>query len=137
MTAPDDLSPRGAALWKALGQTLDTPAGALALEACRAVDRLDELDRIIAGKGVLNLMRFRLHMDDYDPPIATVKVEFSNVLSEVRQQQMALKQMLVTLGIDRKASEQGGESPLAQVLKLVADGAATPGNAAKSRRRPT
>jgi hypothetical protein len=34
---------RGEALWAALGQVASTPAGVLAVEACRIADRLDAL----------------------------------------------------------------------------------------------
>lgn len=130
---PDGLQSRGAALWQALGHELDSPAGAVALEACRTVDRLDELDRIIAGKGVLNLMQFRLGFDltlEDGSRAISVKVEMSNVLAEARQQSMALKQLLVTLGIGQ-AKPAGDEeaSPLARILQLVAGANAAPGSA--------
>ena len=59
-TSPDGLGPRGSALWESLARSPETPDGVLALEACRAADRLDELDSIIHGKGVLHLMQLRL-----------------------------------------------------------------------------
>lgn len=124
MPAPDGLQKRGAALWLALGKDLDSSAGAVALEACRTVDRLDELDQIIAGKGVLNLLMFRtkLDLEDLVGDTLTIKIEISNVLSEARQQGAALKQLLTTLGIaPAKAPSGEEESPLAQVLKLVAN----------------
>lgn len=95
MAAPDGLSIRGTALWDVLAQDPSTPAGVLALEACRTADRLDELDRIIAGKGVLDLLRFRLCDDEG----TVAEVKFDNVMAEVRQQQNALRQMLVSLGM--------------------------------------
>ena len=96
MTSLDGLADRGLALWKSLGCKEDTPEGALALEACRTADRLDELDRVIAGKGVLSLMRFRRVVDG-DEPVVVVK--FDSALGEARQQQNALRQMLITLGV--------------------------------------
>jgi hypothetical protein len=36
--------PRGTELWASLGQDEFTPAGVLAVEACRIADRLDRLD---------------------------------------------------------------------------------------------
>lgn len=115
---PDSLQERGASLFAALAPA-GAPEGvrALALEAARTADRLDELDRIIAGKGVLNLMRFRLTSLDLDDGGATVEVKFDSVLSEARQQAGALRQALVALGATGSAatsspvSEQKG-SPL-------------------------
>lgn len=93
---PDGLHDRGRALWSVLGQQLDTVAGQVALEACRTADRLDELDRIIAGKGVLNLMRFRVGSDWADDLVRSVDitVTFDGVMSEVRQQAALFAKLL-------------------------------------------
>ena len=101
MTAIDGLGERGKALWESLGhESPATAEGAMALEAARLVDRLEELDSIIQGKGVLELMQFRVldaHMGDEDEKRLHVEVKFNNVLAEARQQQNVLRQMLVTL----------------------------------------
>lgn len=110
--APDGLQARGRALWAALGEVENTPGGVLALEACRAADRLDELDSIIAGKGVLELMRFRVMGNstgrDEDEPMH-VKVHFDNALGEARQQQNNLRQMLLTLGAGSAKGSGAGQ----------------------------
>ena len=112
MAAPKGLGERGAALWKSLDVKAGTAAGALALEACRAADRLDELDRVIQGKGVLDLMRFRLEVDDViEDPRATVKVSFDSVLGEARQQQGNLRQMLVSLAAMKDPSAAAPAKP--------------------------
>lgn len=100
-TSPDGLGPRGSALWESLARSPETPDGVLALEACRAADRLDELDSIIHGKGVLHLMQFRLKdlFSPDDERRVSVEVKFDSVLSEARQQQGVLRQMLVSLGL--------------------------------------
>lgn len=101
MTAIDGLGERGKALWESLGhESPATAEGAMALEAARLVDRLEELDSIIQGKGVLELMQFRVldaHMGDEDEKRLHVEVKFNNVLAEARQQQNVLRQMLATL----------------------------------------
>ena len=100
MPAPDGLGSRGKALWESLGFEQNTANGALALEAARLADRLDELDSVIHGKGVLELMKFRVldaHLDGDDERRLHVEVSFGNVLAEARQQQNVLRQMLVTL----------------------------------------
>ncbi|HEX8489327.1 MAG TPA: hypothetical protein VF642_12335 [Propionibacteriaceae bacterium] len=101
---PGGLHPRGRSLWAALGQSLDTPAGQLALEACRTADRLDELDSVIAGKGVLNLLQFRTRdrswWDSDGDEHVHIEVGFQSVLAEARQQQMAFKALLTELGLD-------------------------------------
>ena len=117
------LGERGQVLWRALGRDEDSAAGALALEACRIADRLEELNEIIAGRGVLDLLRFRLSPGwwDDDGQHVQVRVEFSNPMGEARQQALALKAHLERLGFDAAApaATGEGESPLAQVLTLV------------------
>lgn len=102
--------PRGQELYDALAKGADAATKALAEEAARIADRLDELDRVIAGKGVLQLMRFRLASLDFDDPEATVEVKFDNVLGEARQQANVLRQMLVTLGVGAKQNSGAGPS---------------------------
>lgn len=122
MDAPDSLQDRGKALWDALEPDDVGPQAALVLEACRIADRLDELDSIIHGKGVLNLMKFRLHEswgEDGDRTVL-VRVEFQSVLSEARQQALALERLLTRLGLTAaKPKSEGEENPLARVLALV------------------
>lgn len=103
-TPPPGLQPRGRALWTALGQKVDSPAGQLALEACRLADRLEDLDRVITGKGVLQLLTFRLdHAFDVDSDTREihVQVEFSKPLAEARQQQLAFTRVLAELGVSK------------------------------------
>lgn len=123
MGVPEGLHERGAALWDSLGLLDSSAAGAVALEACRIADRLDELDRVIAGKGVLNLLSFRLDLDlehESGDREVRVRVEFSHVLAEARQQAATLTALLSKLGLDVKAAPVGGEeSPLARIVSLV------------------
>lgn len=105
--APEGLQERGVALWSALGQDVATPSGQLALEACRAADRLEDLDRVVRGEGVLELLTFRLqHVfnDEDGDRNVSVKVEFSNVLAEARQQQSNFKALLAELGVKAGAA---------------------------------
>lgn len=111
------LRPRGLALWQQLGVELDSPAGTIALEACRAVDRLDELDKVIAGKGVLNLLMFRLRTDLEDlvaDPSATevrVKIEMAGILTETRGQQSNLASLLGALGVSKNGAKPAAPTP--------------------------
>lgn len=78
------------------GQT-DARTLGLLIEAGRIADRLDDLDKIIAGKGVLDLLRFRLV--DLEGRVAEVK--FDGVLAEARQQASAFKALLAQLGVPK------------------------------------
>ena len=109
---------------------------ALLVESARIADRLDELDRIIAGEGVLNLMRFRLK--DLDEAMAfedhpmTVEVKFDNVLAEARQQASTLRGLLQSLGVERVTGAKpssGGGGLLASVTAIGQGSAAAEGAA--------
>ncbi|MFW0120295.1 hypothetical protein ACN08Y_10315 [Rothia sp. P5764] len=92
------LGERGQALFEELSDG-SAARDALALEAARLADRLDELDRIIHGDGVLNLMQFRLDFPEGDDEPFVVEVKFQNVLAEARQQALALNQIVQKLGV--------------------------------------
>ena len=107
MDVPPGLGERGMSLWQALATT-DVPRNALVLEAARTADRLDELDNIIQGKGVLNLMQFRVldrEVDDDGSVNINVEVKFNAVLAEARQQATAFANILTKLSpADSKAA---------------------------------
>lgn len=88
MNVPSGLGDRGVEIWKAL-KNGEPARDALVLEAARVADRLEDLDRIIQGDGVLELMRFRLDFPESDGEPFTVEVKFQSVLAEARQQQLA------------------------------------------------
>jgi len=122
--------PRGDRLYAALVTATSPDAvKVMAEEAGRIADRLDELDKIIAGKGVLRLMQFRLH-DSFDSDgdrHCTVKVSFDNVLAEARQQASALRQILVALGVEKasQAPPASGGTPLDEFTRKLAEREAT------------
>lgn len=107
---PSGLGERGLALYQRFAGA-DVAVNALALEAARTADRLDELDSIIQGKGVLNLMQFRLReLPDLsaEAPTCTVEVQFQNVLAEARQQQSTFAALVA------KLAGQAGQKPAAE-----------------------
>lgn len=97
MDIPSGLGERGLIVWESL-KSGDDSRDVLVVEAARLADRLDELDNIIQGKGVLNLMQFRVLNREFDEDAAqldiNIEVKFQNVLSEARQQQMAFAAVL-------------------------------------------
>lgn len=97
MDVPSGLGERGLSLWSELSVEGDSARNALVLEAARLADRLDELDNIIQGKGVLDLMQFRLDFPESEDDPFVVEVKFQNVLSEARQQQLALANVLAKI----------------------------------------
>lgn len=130
---PAGLGERGLELWERYAGA-DAGVNALALEAARAADRLDELDSIIQGKGVLHLMQFRLQeLPDLtaDEPACTVEVSFQNALAEARQQQANFTNMIAKLAA-LKAPQQAA-APAATAKGRV--GNVTPLEAARAARR--
>lgn len=98
MDVPAGLGDRGLSIWEVL-KSGDKSRDALVVEAARAADRLNELDNIIQGKGVLELMQFRVLNREFDEDNAdqlniNVEVKFQNVLSEARQQQLAFASLI-------------------------------------------
>lgn len=115
MSVPAGLGDRGLQLWQSLS-TGDVARDALALEAARLADRLDELDNVIQGKGVLNLMQFRIlnrEWDEHGEELnLNIEVKFQNVLSEARQQQLAFANVMQKLGLKSESSSPAeAESP--------------------------
>lgn len=102
-----ELGPKGQALFDALSSAVvkhPVATKALILEAARAVDRLNDLDDVIDGKGVLELLRFRLVADDG----SVAEVKFDAVLSEARQQQTNLTSLMKAIlpNLDEKAGAE-------------------------------
>lgn len=108
------LGERGSEIYKAL-ETGEIARDALVLEASRTADRLDELDNIIQGKGVLELMQFRLEFPEGDDEPFSVEVKFQSVLSEARQQQTAFANLIDKIsrfGLSATAPKGGQSVPL-------------------------
>ena len=88
-----DLEARGQAFYDTLTAALTKHHEAmkpLILEAARAVDRLHAIDDVVTGRGVLELLRFRLRDDEG----RVAEVKFDAVLAEARQQQAILATLL-------------------------------------------
>ena len=110
---PPGLDAAGEALWALLGAELSLtgPQRVLALEACRTADRLERLDRLTQG----DPSEWAELVDRTGLGRHAVLV-IDSALSEARQQQMALKQLLAALGVKpAPAVKQGGGSTLDQL----------------------
>ena len=120
---PGDLRERGGDFWSAVTSSAELdPSGFVLLgEACRIIDRLDRLSEALNGKG-----RDWLKLADEIEITAqrigngsnvSVKVAVDGLLSESRQQQLALKTVLAQLGLGKAFEKASGEkSALAQWL---------------------
>lgn len=111
MQAPSDLRDRGSQFWDAVTASAEIDAAGLILlgEACRIIDRLDRLSGALNGKG----RDWLKLLDDVEVTAdrvggghkVAVKVAVDGLLSEARQQQLALKTVLAQLGL-AKATEK-------------------------------
>jgi hypothetical protein len=97
---------RGKQLWDEITDEhdLDPTQRVILEEACRTADRLDQLDDVISGKGVLQLMHFRSMLDRDTDDERHIVLTVDGALSEARQQQNVLKQLLVSLRLPEKAT---------------------------------
>jgi hypothetical protein len=118
----EPFGPRGARLWSEMnGDKLAGGQRVLLEEACRTADRLDRFNALEAGD-LEALLRFRLSDDG-----AEVTVTVDGVVSEARQQALALKQILAELrattspvGRKRGTTAAGGTGVPAGVGDLTA-----------------
>lgn len=112
---PPRLAQRGRRLWDDM-KGAELPAGRRELleEACRLVDRLDQLDAALRGRAPW--LEFRLgELSD----VIEVTVVVDGALSEARQQQLALKQVLAEL----RAAAPKVEAPAAPATTVTPGGA--------------
>lgn len=101
LPTPEGLSAGGALLWVEVSKAyaLDMVQRVTLEEACRAKDRLDDFDRIIQGKGVLELMHFRIP-HAFIPGLngeLQVEVKFDAVIANANQTANLMKQLLASL----------------------------------------
>lgn len=106
--APSGLGKGGRALWRSIAgdHDLDVMQRVQLEEACRAKDRLDEFDSIIHGKGVLDLMRFRVQglSGESDERHMTVEVKFDNVITTANATANLMKQLLAAMRLPDAAT---------------------------------
>jgi HJR/Mrr/RecB family endonuclease len=84
----------------------DAARYALALEAARMADRLEELDKVIQGQGFTDLFQLET-VNEYVTAEEIAKVEvtvkINGVIAEARQQANAFSALLKTLGAEGTA----------------------------------
>lgn len=120
---PAGLAPGGLELWTSITEAHDIDAVQVVqlTEACRQKDRLDEMDLIIQGKGVLNLMKFRVGdiFHGEDEKRINVTVKFDSVIDRANATANAMKQLLAALRLpddagrvpQRRGTPRGSVAP--------------------------
>jgi hypothetical protein len=128
---PASLGNKGKKFWRDLHKdnTFDAAQTLILEEICRIADRLEGLNDIIDGKGVLQLMHFRVPGTMNEEGLVTVNLTVDGVLSEARQQANVMKQLIVSL---RLPEADSGKKP----QQRGARGAYNQGSAASSS-KPT
>jgi hypothetical protein len=98
-STPDDLGPRGLALWRSIADEFDLPQHEAQLlhEAARVADRLDALHEVVKAQGVT-----------IQSPHG---VKAHPALTEARQQELVLTRLVASLRIpdedDRRPQRRG------------------------------
>ena len=95
LDAPGDLRDRGLLFWSEVTREVDLdPSGLLLLgEACRIIDRLDRLSGALNGSG-RDWLKLGDDIEELGRGKISVKIVVDGLLSEGRQQQLALKTLL-------------------------------------------
>lgn len=112
--AGQDLGPRGVAYRDSiLGTSTKVPAAKehLVIEGARMADRLEQMNDIISGKGVIKLLHFRMKEPMDADGLVTVEMSIDGVMAEVRQLQAAFERLTKTLltQFDVGAAEKGAD----------------------------
>lgn len=102
MQAPSDLRDRGLQFWDEVtrGVELDPSGFVLLGEACRIIDRLDRLSGALNGHG-RDWLKIGEDVEDIGRGKISVKIVVDGLLSEARQQQLALKTVVAQLGLGK------------------------------------
>lgn len=110
MKAPSTLGDGGRALWNAIDKDNELSATQRVQleEACRAKDRLDQLDDILAGRGVLELLHFRSMLTEYADDSRHITVTVDGVLNSANTTANLMKQLIAAL---RLPDEITGKKP--------------------------
>jgi hypothetical protein len=136
---PRGLGTGGRLLWRevTIAHHLDITQRVTLEEACRAKDRLDDFDQIIQGKGVLELMHFRIP-HAFVPGLngeLQVEVKFDAVIANANQTANLMKQLLAALRLPDASGarpQQRGGARGAYVSGGADSGADKPGTGSGS-----
>lgn len=116
-TPPKTLGSRGKRLWREIAaeRTLDPMQKVLLEEACRTTDRLEKLDEKLRGDADswahLRTRAESLHVDEDGDKSVTIDLVVDGALTEARQQQNILKQLLAAMRLEDVAT---GKKPQAR-----------------------
>lgn len=120
LNEPPYLNARGRALWDALtaGGNIEPTQEVLILQACRLVDTLDRLDGAKRSKSMWISLADEAE-DNFGDNSRTVKIVVDGLLSEYRQQAVALAAILAKITVEppKKPSSARSRERQAQMRK--------------------
>lgn len=101
----DTFGPRGQRLWDAYSADVDGQRGLVLLEeACRTADRLDKLDALLQGDvDVWCRLVHDVRTEDYE-------LKIDSALTEARQQQNVLRQLIGSLPLKEPDDPDDGDA---------------------------
>lgn len=121
MNPPSGLKEWGKALWDQVTETNSfDPAGYYILaEACRTADIIETLSgrlRSNSTEWIRLADEAEFAVDGYGKPYAKIRIVVDSALVEIRQQRMALKQLLASLKLGHTEADTGEDSEVERLM---------------------
>ena len=120
---PEKLGKTGQSLWDEITKDakLDPAGEALLIEACRTADIIDRLSGALWSKNQ-EWMRLSDEVEDIAPGVAEIRLVVNPILGEVRQQRLALRQMIAHLKLGAaqpKTTEEQTKSAFDRLIESL------------------
>ena len=117
---PEKLGKTGQSLWDEVTKDvkLDAAGEALLIEACRTADIIDRLNGALWSRNQ-EWMRLSDEVEDVAPGVAEVRLVVNPILGEVRQQRLALRQMIAHLKLGAAQPKTTEEQTKSAFDKLI------------------
>lgn len=119
---PEKLGSRASHLWDDITNTaeLDAAGKALLEDACRTVDIIDKLTAALRSSNQ-EWIRLSEEAEEIAPDAVKISIVVNPVLGEVRQQRMALRQMLnhLKVGVAKAKPEGDTKSAFDKIIESL------------------
>jgi hypothetical protein len=117
--SPEGLKSRGKTLWDGVTAEVELDAAGLSIleDACRTADVIERLS--IAACGNSEWIRLAEEAEFVAPGEAKISIVVNPILGELRQQRLALKQLLAQLKLGAATKKSGEEQTKSAFAKLV------------------
>lgn len=119
---PKNLSPRSSKLWTDVNAEVVLDASGLALleEACRTLDIIDRLTGALSSRHS-EWLRLSDEVEELADGAVEIRLVINPLLGEIRQQRLALRQMIAHLKIGSAQSKTAGQKTKSAFDAIVKD----------------